>query len=366
MPLSLSSCPALPHPQASTALQLAPVPSASGRPGIDLRTALATLAPSAGLSPGQAVQWRLYLVLDTNVLLSRSALRVLEYIRARFGPKASGRNAGSTGGGAAGADGEVAGGGLSRRRSLEDAEEQVEDDPAVAEAQRQLLQVVAVVPWTVLLELDRLKSRGGGGGDDSAGAGGVAAQARAAIHALRAGLDAKDGFFRGETMAEYREASRQYGDAAGGIVSADDRILYCCLYFKDRLQAQQQQQQQLGPEGGMDASMADVHGSGGTAAVQQTRLVLLSNDTMMRNKASGKYGGGGREGQRCVGQLSGLLAKGIRGGGLLDSWQGEKAKGRGCRQLARQVAKRRGQQSVGQLSGLLAGLLAKVWGQRFV
>ena len=66
--------------------------------------------PLVGSESGSV--WRLYLVLDTNVLLFRSTLRVLEQISRRYGP------------------------GCGRP-----------------------IEVVAIIPWTVLLELDGLKSR---------------------------------------------------------------------------------------------------------------------------------------------------------------------------------------------------------------
>ena len=72
---------------------------------------------------GQAAAWtRLYLVLDTNVLLDSFALRALGRVRDMFGR------------GSAGAAGRA-------------------------------FEVMALVPWTVLVELDGLKMGSGGGGD---------------------------------------------------------------------------------------------------------------------------------------------------------------------------------------------------------
>ena len=90
---------------------------------LDLFAALAMLSSGPGQGSATAKDdplvgsesgsvWRLYLVLDTNVLLFRSTLRVLEQISRRYGP------------------------GCGRP-----------------------IEVVAIIPWTVLLELDGLKSR---------------------------------------------------------------------------------------------------------------------------------------------------------------------------------------------------------------
>ena len=66
---------------------------------------------------------------------------------------------------------------------------------------------------------------------------------------------------RGQTLIEYREASKRYSDE-GGITSADDRILHCCLDFAERLGS---------------ASKPAAEG-------RLQRLILLSNDIMLRNK----------------------------------------------------------------------------------
>ena len=84
-----------------------------------------------GLQAAVPPRWRLYIVVDTNVLLSRATLRVLEQLKRRFGP----------GDGGTGGRGE--GGGEGGGRPLE---------------------VVTIVPWMVLLELDNLKARGDGKG----------------------------------------------------------------------------------------------------------------------------------------------------------------------------------------------------------
>ena len=66
---------------------------------------------------------------------------------------------------------------------------------------------------------------------------------------------------RGQTLIEYREASKRYG-AEGGITSADDRILHCCMDFHERLGC---------------AAKPSAEG-------RLQRLILLSNDIMLRNK----------------------------------------------------------------------------------
>ena len=79
-------------------------------------------------------------------------------------------------------------------------------------------------------------------------------------------------------MKEYRAASKQYG-AEGGITSADDRILHCCLYFTDKLNV-----------GKVEAGTSETDEGGGSddrshrEDKERRRLVLLSNDTMLRNK----------------------------------------------------------------------------------
>ena len=86
--------------------------------------------------------------------------------------------------------------------------------------------------------------------------------------------------YRGQTLKEYRAASKQYG-VEGGITSADDRILHCCLYFADKL---------LGEKKGVcdaDKEGSEVQEHGETALNgKRQRLVLISNDIMLRNKVS--------------------------------------------------------------------------------
>ena len=112
---------------------------------------------------------------------------------------------------------------------------------------------------------------------------------------------------RGQTLREYREASKRYGDV--GIISADDRILHCCLHLADQLGCGSGSGEGLPPPPGqlevnsdplsdqLECGSGSGEGphpppgaEGSAGAVQQkgsgrrNRLVLLSNDTMMRNK----------------------------------------------------------------------------------
>ena len=112
----------------------------------DMAAALVSLDPDGGVSPPA---WRLYIVLDTNVLLSRATLRLLEQLGRRFGPGSGGA-----------------------------------------------LEVVAIIPWTVLLELDSLKVPRRAGMEGGSSRADVTVQARAAIAALRAALDSKERFYQ--------------------------------------------------------------------------------------------------------------------------------------------------------------------------
>ena len=91
---------------------------------VDMDEALILLAGGPKLTCGVTVPgWRLYIVLDTNVLLSRSTLRVLEQLSKRSGPGCGGNGP---------------------------------------------IEVVAIIPWTVLMELDGLKTRSDGKGEPCA------------------------------------------------------------------------------------------------------------------------------------------------------------------------------------------------------
>ncbi|KAG2428632.1 hypothetical protein HXX76_011339 [Chlamydomonas incerta] len=174
------------------------------------------LAASAGAAAGPAP--RLYLVLDTNVLLRRDGMALLHTLRQRFaGPSAASAEAAGAGKGA-----EAAAGGLS---------------------------CVAVVPWTVLAELDGLKSapiRAQLGGAAAAAARDeddeeerpVAVAARSALSLLRSALEAGDRFFRGQSLAQFRAAACHPAAAiplGAARITPDDRILQCALHLQDQL-----------------------------------------------------------------------------------------------------------------------------------
>jgi hypothetical protein len=100
---------------------------------------------------------------------------------------------------------------------------------------------------------------------------------------------------RGQTLIEYREASKRYGDE-GGIVSADDRILHCCLDFSERLGCTRvgkvEEGGRAGEFGAGNEGVALAGAglgspevcSGKMADGRQPRLILLTNDIMLRNK----------------------------------------------------------------------------------
>ncbi|GAX85421.1 hypothetical protein CEUSTIGMA_g12837.t1 [Chlamydomonas eustigma] len=221
---------------------------------------------SRGEAAAAAGSWRLYLVLDTNLLLmSRSTLRLVEQIRLNYGPQ-------STASRAAAGDAEYQSDGSSSVGVVVGSL-QAERAPFGHHhhhQQQRLLEVVVLVPWVVLQELDGLKGRGDGTGE-------VASMARAAIKVLRAGLDDNGRFFQGQSLQEYRDASQLYSDPLGGIISADDRILYCCLHFQDMLGCRvvnHKQNHSLGQQ------KHQKHLEG-----RKCRLVLLTNDNNLRNKA---------------------------------------------------------------------------------
>lgn len=100
--------------------------------------------------------------------------------------------------------------------------------PAPAPGGHSSLEVVAVLPWVVLAELDGLKSAEKGDGT-------LAAAARSALAKLRAAIGAGCAFFRGQSLAEFREAGAKHGlGLPPKMVTPDDRILQCCLQYKVR------------------------------------------------------------------------------------------------------------------------------------
>eukprot|EP00798_Chlamydomonas_sp_ICE-L_P024299 gene24299-9902_t len=177
---------------------------------MDFETIDSLAAETAETTKAKASQSRVYLVLDTNVLLNSLALKALGRMRDMFGRGAA-------------------------RKSTS-------------------LELVALVPWMVLMELDGLKQ---GGGDDSGK--GLAASARAAVNALREGLSAGDKFFQGQSLQEFKEAAKKL---AGSDSCPDDHILQCCLDLKARLSDQEAAAEDNGPK-------------------KIFSTILLSNDNML-------------------------------------------------------------------------------------
>eukprot|EP00198_Chlamydomonas_reinhardtii_P007900 XP_001697237.1 predicted protein [Chlamydomonas reinhardtii] len=178
---------------------------------IDLDLAAPAATTAAGPAP------RLYLVLDTNVLLRRDGLELLHTLRRRFAASSSSDEAGAAGEGVGAA---AAAAGIS---------------------------CVAVVPWTVLAELDGLKSEPirahlgcsiAAGGDDDGEERPVAVAARSALSLLRSALEAGDRFFRGQSLAQFRAAACHPAAAiplGAARITPDDRILQCALHLQDEL-----------------------------------------------------------------------------------------------------------------------------------
>ncbi|KAK9844172.1 hypothetical protein WJX81_006975 [Elliptochloris bilobata] len=134
---------------------------------------------------------RLYLVVDTNILLTH--LAVLEHLRTALG-RGSAAARGPGEGGSAEVD------------------------------------VVVVVPWIVLYELDRIKSER----PDSEGLHKMAAHARAAIRHLAQEAERPPGerFYVGESLTEFKQAAAALGGR--GRTPNDDRVLFCALARRER------------------------------------------------------------------------------------------------------------------------------------
>ncbi|CAD7696218.1 unnamed protein product [Ostreobium quekettii] len=90
-------------------------------------------------------------------------------------------------------------------------------------------QIVLVVPWVVMLELDCLKNstkqHSTKGGKRVA----VSRLARAAVDQLQRSISSGDNFFRGQTLMEFKDSKNM--SMGTDVVSNDDRILQCCLQF---------------------------------------------------------------------------------------------------------------------------------------
>jgi len=122
-------------------------------------------------------------------------------------------------------------------------------------------QVLVVVPWIVVCELDGLKSSRRGDGTGSR----VADLARQAIRHLKQVAMRPDGFTFVQTMSEFRDAAKKLQKfSVGSHVNNDDRILQCCIHYQQKMN-----------EGGTQNQGADF-GAG---------VVLLSNDANLCVKA---------------------------------------------------------------------------------
>ena len=122
-------------------------------------------------------------------------------------------------------------------------------------------QVVAVVPWIVVCELDGLKSSTKG---EETGLK-VAELARNAIRCLKESAMHPDGFMFVQTMMEFRDAAKKLQKfTVESHVNNDDRILQCCIHYQQNMN-----------EGATQNQGADF-GAG---------VILLSNDTNLCVKA---------------------------------------------------------------------------------
>lgn len=95
------------------------------------------------------------------------------------------------------------------------------------------LEVVALIPWIVLVELDGLKGRLGESVGPAGAAASVSQLARAAQAKLRDALVQGGRFYSGQSLKEFREAESRH-KLGGKSSTADDRILHCCLQYKVR------------------------------------------------------------------------------------------------------------------------------------
>ncbi|GLI63924.1 hypothetical protein VaNZ11_007059 [Volvox africanus] len=216
-----------------------------------------------GSMAAQANRMRLYLVVDTNVLLRREGVELLQLIRRLFAPFPQNRIVPAAGHGRRSEEDSTRGsGGGSGRGSgggrIDDRADRGSGDCAG-------FSCVAVIPWMVLAELDGLKGSwqgrrtfhkgnqnddgdGKSSGKGSSGGGDtdyrddderpVAVMARSAVSLLLSALESGDGFFRGQTLQQFRVASTHPAAAlplGATSVGSDDRILQCCLHLQDDL-----------------------------------------------------------------------------------------------------------------------------------
>lgn len=91
------------------------------------------------------------------------------------------------------------------------------------------LETVVIVPWIVLNELDKLKNSTLEETTAKGRTVNVGALARRAINLLLDANVSGDLFYRGETLIEYRKAKQMTTDF--GLTTNDDKILQSCMYF---------------------------------------------------------------------------------------------------------------------------------------
>lgn len=132
---------------------------------------------------------------------------------------------------------------------------------SLKERYKPMIQVVAVVPWIVVCELDGLKSSTKG---EETGPK-VAELARNAIRCLKESATRPDGFMFVQTLAEFREGAKKLQKfTIESHVNNDDRILQCCIHYQQNMN-----------EGSTQNQGADF-GAG---------VILLSNDANLCVKA---------------------------------------------------------------------------------
>lgn len=88
---------------------------------------------------------------------------------------------------------------------------------------------VAIVPWIVLNELDYLKKSNVQQTTSRGKIVSVAVLARKATNTLLEAIKREDPFFRGETLMEYKNAKQMTKDLE--LTTNDDKILQSCMYF---------------------------------------------------------------------------------------------------------------------------------------
>lgn len=127
-----------------------------------------------------------YIVLDTNVLLTPGADTVLLDLRKYYGPKAQ-------------------------------------------ESGEQSVRIILYVPYIVLVELDRIKMQNTA----------LAPKAQQANGMLKKAFEDKDPAYEAQSMSEMKDAFEKYCyGLPASVISADDRILQACKHLKDVTQGE--------------------------------------------------------------------------------------------------------------------------------